>query len=273
MTAAPAARIRARQVARLASTPALAILGLALVVGGYALVASISNPTKLPSIGAIVSALDHGWKTIPAVQYIYFKSIGIGNALVYSVENVVFGVAVGTAIGLPLGIVMAQIRSARLVLEVPLLILGTVPLLVILPFITLWFGTARFAQSGLVIIFALITVCFATQSAAGVVGESYTNYATSLGASSGRRLFTVVLPACMPNAIGAIRVALAAGWGWELVVETIGAKQGLGLVISVTSQLDDTADLLAAVFAISVVALIADGLVAALGSALTRWKE
>jgi ABC-type nitrate/sulfonate/bicarbonate transport system permease component len=273
VTAVPAVRNRARQIARLASTLALAVLGLALVVGAYALVASVSNPTKLPSVGSIVSALHSGWKSIPAVQYIYFKSIGIGNALEYSGENVIFGVAVGTAVGLPLGIIIAQIRFARLALSVPLMVLGTVPLLVLMPFITLWFGTARFAQSGLVIVFSLLTVCFATQSAAGVVGEAYTNYATSLGASSWRRLFTVVLPACMPNAIGAIRVALAAGWGLELVVETIGAKQGLGLVIQVTSQLDDTASLLAAVLAVAIFALIADGLVAGVGFGLTRWKE
>jgi ABC-type nitrate/sulfonate/bicarbonate transport system permease component len=270
---APALRRRASSLGRLASTPGLALLGLALVVGLWALVASVSNPTKIPSVGAVLSALKADWHAIPAVDYIYFRVIGIGSALEYTAVNVVFGVAVGTAVGIPLGVVMARIRGARLILEPPLLVLGTVPLLVLLPFITFWFGTARFAQSGLVILFSLLTVTIATQSAAGVVSERYAHFAACLGASPALVLRTVVLPAAMPDVMAAIRVALAAGWGWEVVVENLGARQGLGLVVSVTSQLDDTASLMAGVLALVLAAVIADAVVAAVGAVLIRWKE
>jgi len=144
---------------------------------------------------------------------------------------------------------------------------------VLLPFITFWFGTARLAQSGLVVLFALLTVTIATQSAAMVVSDRYAHFAACLGASPARVLRTIVLPAAMPDAVGAIRVALAAGWGWEVVVENLGAHQGLGLVISVTSQLDDTPSLLAGVLALTLAAVIADGIVAAVGAVLIRWKE
>ena len=151
--------------------------------------------------------------------------------------------------------------------------LGTVPLLIVLPFITFWFGTARLAQSGLVILFALLTVTIATQSAAQVVSEHYANFAACLGASRTQILRSVVLPAALPNVIAAVRLAFAAGWGWEVVVEQLGAHSGLGLVIQVTAQLAATADLLAAVLTLAVVALVFDAVVTGVGAALTRWQE
>jgi ABC-type nitrate/sulfonate/bicarbonate transport system permease component len=261
-----------RLLGRGVPTAALALGGLAVVGVVWQLTASASNPSQVPAPADVWHSLTADWRQIPALSYLEFQSGGIGAAVAFSTVHVLAGVAVGTAIGLPLGIALARVRPVRLLVAPPLSLLGTFPLLALFPFITLWFGTAGFAQSGLVILFAGLTVTFAAESAAVTVSDRYANYASSLGASRQRILCTVVLPAMGPTLIGAIRVALAAGWSWQAVAELLGAHHGVGRVIDVSSRLGAVSDIAATVLCLAVVAVVCDAVVAALGGMLVRWK-
>ncbi|MBJ7330142.1 MAG: ABC transporter permease subunit [Solirubrobacteraceae bacterium] len=270
---ASAVRPRLLAAGRLLTTGGLGVLGIAMIFGFWALVASITNSGKFPKPLDVLQAIPDDLENIPAVSYVTFQQIGLQGALEYTTVNVLVTVAIGTLIGLPLGILMARVRTARQLLEPPLLVLGTVPLLIILPFITLWFGTARFAQSGLVLIFTILTVTMAAQSAAETVSGHYANFSACLGASKTRELWSVVLPASIPNVLGAIRVALAAAWGWQCIAELLGAETGVGRIIGITSDILATTDLFATLFCLVVVAVICDAIVAAVGAYITRWKE
>ena len=266
----PGARVAARGALQSA---ALGAIGLLIMLGLWAALAAVSSNLKVPPPGEVFTALRSDWSNIPALNYITFTRGGIGDALEYTFVNVIVAVGIGTIIAVPLGVFLGRVRTASLVLEPALLTLGTIPLLIVLPFITLWFGTARLAQSGLVLIFALLTVTFATQSAALTVSDHYSNFAACLGASRARTLWTVVLPAAVPTILAAVRIGLAAGWGWECVAELLGAQHGVGRVIQVTSQTDATADLFATLLCLAVVAVAVDGVVAAVGGFYVRWKE
>jgi ABC-type nitrate/sulfonate/bicarbonate transport system permease component len=262
-----------RGAARVLQSVGLGIAGLGLVLGLWALVSTFTSPLKVPPPGQVFTAIRNDWSNIPALAYITFTKGGIGDALKYTTLNVVTAVGIWTLLGVPLGIFLGRVRTASLVLEPLLVAIGTLPLLVLLPFITLWFGTARFAQSGLVLVFTLLTVTFASQAAAQTVSDHYSNFAACLGASRRRTLRTVVLPAAMPGVLAALRVALAAGWGWECVAELLGAQHGIGRVIQVTAQTEATPDLFATLLCLAVVAVLADGLVATVGAIYLRWKE
>ena len=250
----------------------LALCGLGMVTLAWELTALASDPSQVPAPADVLHSVTSSWDRIPALFYLEFQSGGIGAALAYSTVNVLVGVAVGTAIGLPLGITMARVRLVRSLLEPPLSLLGSLPLLALLPFITLWFGTARFAQSGLVILFSFLTVTVTARSAAVAVSDQYANYASSLGASRQRILWTVVLPATGPTMIGAVRLALAAGWGWQAVAELLGAHAGVGRAIDVTARLGAVSDLVATVLCLAAVAVACDTIVAGVGGVLVRWK-
>jgi ABC-type nitrate/sulfonate/bicarbonate transport system permease component len=266
-------RPRLRAAGRQRAAGGLGVLGIAAIVAFWALVASVSTEGKFPGPSVVLNVIPDDWTNIPAVAYVAFQTGGIQDALEYTTVNVLVTVAAGTAIGLPFGIMLARVRTARLLLELPLLILGTVPLLIILPFITLWFGTARWAQSGLVFIFTILTVTMAAQAAAESVSGHYANFAACLGASRSRQLWTVVLPASIPTVLGAVRVALAAAWGWQCIAELLGAQSGVGRIIGVTSGILATTDLFATLLCLIVVAVICDAVVTVGGGYLTRWKE
>ena len=180
---------------------------------------------------------------------------------------------IGATAGIFLGVLIARVRLARDLLEPPLLVLGTVPVIIFLPFLLLWFGTARIAQAGLVIFYALLTLTIVSQQAAMNVSGRYQQYALSLGARPRMLLFGVIFPAMVPEVIGGIRVALALGWGFQAIAELIGAQKGAGKVLNSLGNLQATDDMIAILLAIGILAVAVDGAVALGGRWVVRWRE
>ncbi len=252
---------------------ALAMLGVLGFVGVWWLVALETISARVPSPLEVFEAIGRDFTSIRALEYVLFTTGGIYQNLLYTIENVIIGVSVGTAIGFTLGVLIGRVRVAHDVLEPPLLVLGTVPIVILLPFLTMWFGTSRIAQSGLVIFYAALTVALVAQQATLNVSGRFEQYATSLGAGQGRILVRVILPAVVPEVLGAVRASLAAGWGFETVAEILGAPNGAGRLIQVFSVAVMTADIFGVLICVGVVALLIDAIVAAVGRWVVRWQE
>jgi sulfonate transport system permease protein len=251
----------------------LAVLGVALIIFIWWLISLGSASVRVPSPIDVGSTLWQDWGSIPALTFIAFQAGGIGEAVRFTTINVILGVLFGSLAGFVLGAVLGRVRLARELLEAPLLVLGTIPILTLLPFLVIWFGTARLVQSALVIIFALITVAAVVQQATLDVGQRYTQYAASLGAGGARILWEVVLPAVVPPTVGAVRVAAAAGWSFETVAELLGGQHGAGKLITAMQSLAATDVIIAVVLALGCSAVLLDALIAALGGLVVRWQE
>lgn len=268
----PALGVGAR-VRSAAVSAGLAAFGVGLVIGIWWLISLGADPVRVPSPQVVFDTLIANWENIPALSFIAFQTGGIKQAVTYTTMNVLVGVTIGASIGFVTGAVLGRIRLAREILTPTLFVLSTVPVLVLAPFLTIWFGTARFVQAGLVIIFALVTVATVTQQATLDVGERYTNYAASLGARRGLLLRAVILPAIVPAAIGGIRVAVAAGWSFATVAELLGGSKGVGKLIQTMQGLSATADIMAAVIALGIVAVLVDAVIRLVGQWVVRWQE
>lgn len=251
----------------------LAALGVAALVGLWWLIAFETISARVPAPPEVIESIGRNFTTIRALEYVLFTTGGIYQNLLYTIENVLLGVAVGAAIGFPFGVLIGRVRIARDLLEPPLLVLGTVPVVMLLPFLTMWFGTARIAQNGLVIFYAALTVAVVAQQATLNIAGRYEQYATSLGANQGRILFRVIVPAIVPEVLGAVRASLAAGWGFETVAEILGAPNGAGRLIQVFSVAVMTPDIIGVLICVGVVAVLIDAVVAAVGSWMVRWQE
>ena len=251
----------------------LAMLGVGLMVAIWSLAAAATEPVRIPSPILVFEAISQNLFEIRALEFASFGSGGIIQNLTYTAVNVLMGVATGAVAGFAIGLLIGRVRVIRNLLEPPLLFVGTVPVLVLLPFLSLWFGTGRLATNGMVIFYTMVTVAVVTQQATTNVSNYYDNYAQSLGASSTRVLLQVVRPAVIPEVLGAIRVALAFGWGFQAIAEVLGGQIGAGRVIRVYAQYAATAEILSIVFSVGVLAVIVDAIVAGAGRWVVRWQE
>ncbi len=257
---------RARQVI-------LASLGVGLVLVVWSLAAAATEPVRIPSPILVFQAIRENLFEIRALEFASFGSGGIIQNLTYTAVNVLIGVGTGAVAGFAIGLLIGRVRVIRDLLEPPLLFVGTVPVLVLLPFLSLWFGTGRLATNGMVIFYTMVTVAVVTQQATTNISNYYDNYALSLGASSTRVLLQVIRPAVIPEVLGAVRVALAFGWGFQAIAEVLGGQIGAGRVIRVYAQYAATAEILSIVFCVGVLAVVIDGIVAGVGRWVVRWQE
>lgn len=251
----------------------LAALGVALMLVIWVLAAATTEPVRIPSPILVFESIYQNLFDIRALEFASFGSGGIIQNLTYTAINVLVGVAVGAVAGFVIGLLIGRVRVIRNLLEPPLLFVGTVPVLVLLPFLSLWFGTGRLATNGMVIFYTTVTVAVVTQQATTNISNYYDNYALSLGASSTRVLFQVIRPAVVPEVLGAIRVALAFGWGFQAIAEVLGGQIGAGRVIRVYAQYAATAEILSIVLSVGVIAVVVDGIVAGVGRWMVRWQE
>jgi ABC-type nitrate/sulfonate/bicarbonate transport system permease component len=250
-----------------------AAVGLAAVFGLWWLVSLGSQALQVPSPSAVFHAIHRDLYNIPALSYVVFQRGGLLDGLAYTLTNVLLGVALGAGVGFILGLLLARVEFVRDVLEPPLIVFGTIPILIVLPFLTLWFGTSRLAQAGLVIFYSMLSVTFVTQQAARNIAGAFEQYASSLGASRRRTFLEVILPASLPEALGGVRVALAAGWGFEAIAEVLGAQHGAGRIIQVSGTLDATADIMGVVLCVAVLGVLVDALLVLAGRWMIRWQE
>lgn len=202
----------------------LSVLGVGLALVVWSLAAAATEPVRLPSPILVFEAIAQSLFEIRALEFASFGSGGIVQNLTYTTVNVLVGVTVGATAGFAIGLLIGRIRVVRNLLEPPLLFVGTVPVLVLLPFLSLWFGTGRLATNGMVIFYTMVTVAVVTQQATTNVSNHYDNYALSLGAGPSRVLVQVIRPAVIPEVLGAVRVALAFGWGFQAIAEVPAAK-------------------------------------------------
>jgi ABC-type nitrate/sulfonate/bicarbonate transport system permease component len=201
------------------------------------------------------------------------QSGGLGDALTYTVASVLMTVAIGSLGGVLLGIALPLLPAVRSVLAPILVVIGSTPVLILMPFLVEWFGNGGLVRSGIVIIFTFVVIATVCMRASHEAAGRYRNYARSLGANSAFEMRHVVLPALLPDLIAGLRVSLAAAWSMESVAEVIGGAQGAGRVIATMAHVSNTEILLAMVVCLAVVAVLLDGALAAIGSRLVTWKE
>lgn len=254
-------------------TVVLAWAGVAAIVGLWALIATGAQSVQVPTPRAVIDAISENFTSTDAVAYAAFRSGGLAGDVAFTVTNTLLGVAVGAIAGLVVGVLVARVEILRRLFQRPLFVLVTVPVLVLLPFLSLWFGVSRLATNGMVIFYAFATVAFGTQQATVNVSNYFQDYAETLGARPPMILREVIGPALVPEVIGFIRGALAFGWGLQAVAETLGGQSGVGKALQVFSYTADTAGMIGAVIVLATVALVIDGIVAVAGGWLTRWQE
>lgn len=262
-----------RLLAELGVTIAFGVLGVAVVLLVWWAVAARLGPLRLPDPWVVFTAIKANWRSIPAMQYIAMQAGGIGDALAFTVVSVLVTVTVGAACGVFVGIALSHVTILRLTMTPALVVLGSTPLLVLLPFLVQWFGSGRFVSSGIVVIFTFVvmaTVC--VRSSAQAVG-SYGQYARSLGAKPAFEMWHVEFPALIPDLIAGLRVSLSTAWSLEAVAEIVGGKNGVGRIISTMAHLVNTTVILAVVVCLCVTAVVVDGILTFLARRSVAWRD
>ena len=156
----------------------------------------------------------------------------LGQTLGAVAEGLVIAFAFGTFVGLLMGRSALGERLLRHYINA----CYAMPMLVVLPLFSLWFGYTGTARLATIVFAAIFSIIVSVADGARSVPKDYIEVARSFGAGRMRMLFEIVLPASMPYFLAGLRLAGGRALIGAVVAEFFTAIGGLGYFILFNSR-------------------------------------
>lgn len=153
-----------------------------------------------------------------------------------SLYRAYMGFAIGSALGIVLGLWAGTSRGARGFFNPLMSAIYPVPKVAFLPILIIWLGLgdpSKIATIALSVFFPAFINAYAGTRA---VPNIYLWAGRAMGASSLRMFFLVMLPASLPHVLAGVRVGLGLAFVVLFAAELFGARSGLGYLIGVAED-------------------------------------
>jgi len=150
--------------------------------------------------------------------------------------SVIEGLAIALVAGIVVGIAMGRSPLADRLIRYYVFALFAMPMVAILPLITLWLGYSDAARLATVVFAAFFSITLNAADGARAVPSEYLEVAASFRASRLRVWFGIVLPAALPYLLAGTRLAAARALIGAVLAEFFIAVNGLGTYILYNSR-------------------------------------
>ena len=157
-------------------------------------------------------------------------------ALAQTMAAVAEGVLIAVVLGTVIGLAMGRSALAERLLLLYINSFYAMPILVMLPLFSLWFGYTSAARLATIVFSAIFSIILNVADGARSVPKDYLEVASSYRSGRVRALFEVVLPASMPYFLAGLRLAAGRALIGAVVAEFFTAIGGLGYFILFNSR-------------------------------------
>lgn len=140
--------------------------------------------------------------------------------------------AIAAVAGVGLGLVLGRAGRLAPAARDVFAVFYALPLVPFYPVLVLWFGLGLRSEVAFGALHGVVPVVLVTMAAAGRVDGTLIAAARAMGASRWRTLGMVVLPAVVPDVVGALRVGAALSLLGVLLAELMISVDGVGGVIA-----------------------------------------
>ncbi|MFD1810691.1 ABC transporter permease [Rhodococcus gannanensis] len=235
----------------------VAFLALWEIAPRVGLVDEVFLPPFSTVIGAVVDLSQSGelWKHVSA-----------------SLSRALIGFSVAVAVAIPLGIAIAWYRPVSDFLNPILELFRNTAALALLPVFILILGIGEESKVALVIYACTFPILLNTISGVRTVDPLLIKSASSLGLSPIRLFQKVVLPAAVPTIFTGVRMAAASSILVLIAAEMVGAKAGLGYLITASQFNFQIPNMYAGIVAISILGLTINAILVLIERRLSRWR-
>ena len=202
-----------------------------------------------------------------------FGSGLIWNHLWVTTQEIVAGYALGSALGIGLGVLVSQSAILEAAIYPFVVALNSVPKVAISPLIVLWFGfgfQSKAAIAALVSFFPLfVNVAVGLRAA----DSEQVRLMRSLGATRWQAFKYVEWPSALPSVFAGLEIAIVLSVVGAIVGEFVGARAGLGYYILLSNSLLDTTGMFVAFILLAVLGTVLNQLVKAVARRVVFWRS
>lgn len=237
---------------------------------------SRSLPSPALVRGAIVVAFLLVWEILPRaglVPALFLPPLTVtlwtlvteaptfASALLVTLQEVAIAMIFACGGGVLVGLAVGGAASARRIAMPIFSGLFAVPLVILYPLFTAWFGIGTESKIVFASVYGFLPTMLGAAAGAQTVDRQFLVVARSMGATTAQRLLRVYLPATMPTVLAAFRLGGALAIVGVVVAEMLTSTAGIGFLISKYRTMLDSPRVYAAVILVLLLAIAFDGLV------------
>jgi len=185
--------------------------------------------------------------------------------LLVSLGRVAKGMSIALLVGGSLALLAGLSRTGEYVIDAPMQMLRTLPVLALIPFFIIWFGIGETPKVALVAVAAVFPIYLTLYSGIRGVDPKLVELSKIIGLPRSALIWHVILPGALPTALVGVRYSLGISWLILVAAEQVNASSGIG------SMMNDARDFLR--IDILVVGLLIYAILGLVVDMFVRWLE
>jgi NitT/TauT family transport system permease protein len=190
-----------------------------------------------------------------------------------TLTRVFLSFALAMLVGVPIGVAMGLNRRIEAASVIWVIVLLTVPGLVYLILMFMWFGLNELSTVLAITITGLPSVIIVIWEGVKNIDNKLTAMARAFGVPHVRRVRGVLLPQLMPYLFSATRFGLGVMWKITVFAELLGRSDGVGFKLNYWYQLYNMKQVLAWTLAFTIVMIVLElGIIRQLERRLFVWR-
>jgi NitT/TauT family transport system permease protein len=192
--------------------------------------------------------------------------------LAITLEETIFGFAIGAILALICGLWLALSATASALCDPYIKGLNAMPRVILAPIFSLWFGLGIWSKVALGVTLVFFVVFFNVYQGIREVSPVVLANSRMLGASQQQLLRTVYLPSATSWVFSSLHTSVGMAFVGAVVGEYLGSAGGIGYLILQAEGVFDINTVFAGIVVLTIFALILDGVVSVLEHRLLKWR-
>jgi NitT/TauT family transport system permease protein len=184
----------------------------------------------------------------------------------------VLAFAIGTVLGLVVGLWLALAPTASAILDPYIKALNSMPRVILAPIFALWFGLGIWSKVALAVTLVFFIVFFNVYQGVREVSPVVLANARMLGANQKQLLRTVYLPSATSWVFSSLHTSVGLAFVGAVVGEYLGSARGVGYLILQAEGTFDVNTVFAGIVVLTAFALGLDSLVGRIERRLMKWQ-
>lgn len=225
-----------------------------------------------PRVGLVDEVFLPPFSTVVEAFLDLVRSGAMWNHVSTSLTRSLTGFSIALAVAIPVGMAIAWYKPVADFINPILELFRNTAALALLPVFILILGIGETSKIALVLYASFFPILLNSITGVRTVDPLLIKSAVSLGLSPVRLFQKVILPAAVPSIFTGVRMAAASSILVLIAAEMVGARAGLGYLITAAQQNFQIPDMYAGILAISLLGLTFNGILVALERRFSRWR-
>lgn len=189
-----------------------------------------------------------------------------------SLYRVLIGFAVGSAIGVPLGLFMALNRHINAFVKPVFDLIKPMPPISWISLAILWFGIGEESKVFIIAIGAFVPALINSYNGIRLVDPALYDAIRMLGANRRQQLLEVTFHAGFPALFAGLQISLSVAWSCVLAAELVGARSGMGFIIILGMTMSNPSMILSGMVVIAITAYLITVVLTQIEKWVCPWK-